>query len=51
MYCSFECKKRHPNPPQIGELSAINNKPASQPAAGEANFSAAGVGKEKKYEV
>jgi hypothetical protein len=29
----------------------LDNKPASQPAAGEAKFSAAGVGKEKKYEV
>ena len=33
MYCSFECKKRHPNPPQIGELSAIISQQASPPQA------------------
>jgi hypothetical protein len=33
MYCSFECKKRHPNPPQIGEPSAIISQQASPPQA------------------
>ena len=28
-----ECKKRHPNPPQIGELSAMISQQASPPQA------------------
>jgi hypothetical protein len=50
MYCSFECKKRHPNPPSNRRAKCYNKPAKASPAAGEANFTVAGVGREK-YEV
>jgi hypothetical protein len=53
MNCSFECKKRHPNPHQIGELSAVISQQASPPQAKNEEkilWTVAGAGGEK-YEV